>query len=137
MMKKMIATIASLAMLAGTCAMPVAAEETTTYTLGDVNMDGKIDIADARAALMHYIYVFTKKPADLEHWKLSDEQLLLADVFNNDGVIDTRDAHLILCYYAYTLTTDEPISSDEYFELSRDERNQLPMTELEFPNGQI
>ncbi len=137
MMKKIIATIASLAMLAGSCAMPIAAEETTTYALGDVNMDGKVDIADVRAALKHYIYVFTEKPADLEHLKLSDEQLPLADVFNNDGVIDTRDAHCILCYYAYTLTTDEPISSEEYFKLSRDEKNQLPMVEVEFPDGRI
>lgn len=58
---------------------------TTTYLMGDVNLDGKITAADARLAL--------RCAARLE--KLSDVQLILADV-NNDGIILSNDARLIL-----------------------------------------
>ncbi len=141
MMKKMISTIVSLAMLAGVCAMPVAAEETQTYALGDVNMDGKIDTKDIRAVLSHYIYAMVKEMYEIDgktfdedgwaHCKLSDEQQLLADI-NDDGVIDIRDGTPILQYYAYSLTTDEPIPSEVFYKLDPDERvNMLPPYELE------
>lgn len=96
--------------------MPVAAEETTTYALGDVNMDGKIDLADARTVLRYYCRCVALTPAELNPW-LNEEQLPLADVFNNDGVIDCRDARLILCYYAYSLTEDEPMPPEEFYVL--------------------
>lgn len=131
MMKKMISTIVSLAMLAGVCATPVAAEETQTYALGDVNMDGKIDTKDLHAAARYYIREMIKEVVErdgetvdedfMAHCNLSDEQQLLADV-NDDGVIDTRDGIRILQYYAYTLITDEPIPSEVFYKLDPDER---------------
>ena len=107
-MKKLIATLASLALLAGACAMPAAAEE--TYSLGDVTMDGKVDTMDVMAVLDHYTCAeLTHKPSPL-----TDEQMVLAEVIG-EGIIDTLDALFILQYYSYTLTTDEPISPEEFF----------------------
>ncbi|MBE6847490.1 MAG: hypothetical protein E7503_05085 [Ruminococcus sp.] len=107
-MKKLIATLASLALLAGACVMPAAAEE--TYSLGDVTMDGKVDTVDVMAVLDHYCLV------EVLHMPspLTDEQTVLAEVIG-EGIIDTLDAFFILQYYSYTLTTDEPISPEEFF----------------------
>lgn len=52
MTKKLFATLASLALLAGSCAMPAAAEE--TYSLGDVTMDGMVDIRDVQELMGYY-----------------------------------------------------------------------------------
>lgn len=57
----------------------------TTYKMGDVNLDGVITAADARLAL--------RCSALLE--ELSDVQLILADV-DNSGIIYASDARAIL-----------------------------------------
>lgn len=62
-----------------------ASEATTTYLMGDVNLDGKVEAADARLAL--------RVAAQLE--TLDDVQLILADV-NADNKIIAADARAIL-----------------------------------------
>lgn len=56
-----------------------------SYTLGDVNLDGKVNTSDARLAL--------RGAATLE--TLTDQQVLAADV-NKNGKVDTSDARKIL-----------------------------------------
>lgn len=63
----------------------VSSEVTTTYLMGDVDLSGKVEAADARLAL--------RVAAQLE--TLSDLQLLLADV-NADNKIIAADARSIL-----------------------------------------
>ncbi len=72
-----------------------------SYTLGDVNEDGEIDISDATLTLREY--AFNAAMLDSE---LTPAQKLAADV-NEDGVIDMNDAAKILKYYAYTLAAIE------------------------------
>lgn len=64
-------------------------EQTVSYRLGDVNMDGKIKSNDARLTL--------RAAARLE--SLSDLQLLLADV-NGDRKVQAADARAILRFAA-------------------------------------
>lgn len=56
-----------------------------SFTLGDVNLDGKVNTSDARLAL--------RGAATLE--TLTDQQVLAADV-NKNGKVDTSDARKIL-----------------------------------------
>ncbi|MDO4864052.1 MAG: S8 family serine peptidase [Ruminococcus sp.] len=69
-----------------------------TYTLGDVNEDGKIDAKDSSEILVYYAKVSTGGEGDL-----SDTQKTAANV-NGDGKIDAKDASAILGYYSYTST---------------------------------
>ena len=62
-----------------------ASEATTTYLMGDVDLNGKVEAADARLAL--------RVAAQLE--TLDDVQLVLADV-NADNKIIAADARAIL-----------------------------------------
>ena len=64
---------------------PTTAEPTQYYTLGDVNMDGKINSADARLALRAAAKVET----------LTEVQNALADV-TGDGKVKAADARTIL-----------------------------------------
>ncbi len=64
---------------------PTATEPAQNYTLGDVNMDGKINSADARLALRAAAKVET----------LSELQTVLADV-SEDGKVKAADARTIL-----------------------------------------
>ena len=64
---------------------PTTTEPTQYYTLGDVNMDGKINSADARLALRAAAKVET----------LTETQTLLADV-SDDGKVKAADARTIL-----------------------------------------
>ncbi|HIT54073.1 MAG TPA: hypothetical protein IAD07_09075 [Candidatus Fimivicinus intestinavium] len=64
---------------------PVDGEPLPTYTLGDVNLDGKVNTSDARLAL--------RGAAKLE--ALTPQQILAADV-NKNGKADTSDARKIL-----------------------------------------
>ena len=61
---------------------PIGAE---SFTLGDVNLDGKVNTTDARLAL--------RGAAKLE--ALTPQQILAADV-NKNGKADTSDARKIL-----------------------------------------
>ena len=91
-MKKLIATLASLALVAGACAMPAAAEE--TYGYGDVTMDGSTDLIDVMAVMDHYNWETVMGLSGI----LNDEQMVIANVDGND-IIDTFDAVKILRYY--------------------------------------
>lgn len=72
-----------------------------SYTLGDVNENGQIDISDATLSLREYAL----ETAMLDS-ELTPTQKLAADV-NEDGVIDMSDVTKILKYYAYTLAAIE------------------------------
>lgn len=69
-----------------TCKVTVI--EPPPYTLGDVNLDGKINTKDARLVLLNYV----------GKEELNETQKLAADV-NKDGKINTKDARQILLYY--------------------------------------
>lgn len=75
-----------------------SATETTGYSLGDVNSDGKTDANDATQVLVTYSIMSTGEKCDL-----ALEQQKAADV-NGDGKIDASDATLILQYYGYLST---------------------------------
>ena len=82
-------------------------EHTITYhlksfTLGDVNEDGKIDAKDASRVLMYYSAVSTGAEDGL-----TDSQKKAANV-NGDGKIDAKDASRILIYYAAASTGATP-----------------------------
>ena len=67
----------------------VTDSELPTFTLGDVNEDGKIDFLDAIVVLRH----------DAEFIQLTDNQMKAAEV-NKDGKVDFLDAITILRYDA-------------------------------------
>ena len=67
----------------------VTDSELPTFTLGDVNEDGKIDFLDAITVLRY----------DAEIIQLTDNQMKAAEV-NNDGKVDFLDAITILRYDA-------------------------------------
>lgn len=68
-------------------------QKVKSYTLGDVNDDGKINARDAKMTLQYY----TKKI------DLTENQKLAADV-NKDNKVNARDAKLILQYYTKKIT---------------------------------
>jgi len=63
---------------------------TVTYTLGDANMDGKVDASD-----VNLIYGHVLKDTTLA--ALTDQQLLLADT-NQDGRVDSSDINALYRY---------------------------------------
>lgn len=65
-----------------------------TYSLGDIDDNGKIDSTDASAILMEYALSSTNKPSSL-----SDAQKSAANL-NDDDFIDSTDASKILSYYS-------------------------------------
>lgn len=67
------------------------------YQYGDVDMDGDIDLIDARLALRH----------SLERDTLEKVNLQRADCIDIDGVISTREVQSIADTYAYSLTEAE------------------------------
>ncbi len=72
------------------------------YTLGDVNDDGKIDLADAVLVIQDYAYFQIHYP-DTTHL-LTEKQMLAADVYgtSSDIIVNALDAYYIDKYYAYT-----------------------------------
>jgi uncharacterized protein (DUF2141 family) len=64
------------------------------YTLGDVNGDGTIDVADATMVLNHIVKNIT----------LTGNDFLAADV-TNDGTIDVSDAAKLLNFIVKNITT--------------------------------
>ena len=73
-----------------------------TYTLGDVNEDGKVDSVDASLVLAEYALIQTG--GDLT---FTEKQKNAADV-NKDGKTDSSDASKILEYYAAISTGKDP-----------------------------
>ena len=78
-----------------------------TYSLGDVNDDGKIDSTDASAVLKEYSCASTSKES-----YLTDTQKKAADVIN-DSVFDANDASKLLAYYS-GLSTSSTYTMKEY-----------------------
>lgn len=104
-MKRLFATVLAGAMLCtGIPALTASAEE-TTYQLGDVTMDGKIDMDDAILILRYYVRETFMGETDL----LNDEQRALADVehtiyptTSTGSPITVTDARMVLIYYVTT-----------------------------------
>lgn len=85
--------------------MPQQAE---SFTLGDVNDDGKVDAKDASLILVEYSKASTGAESGF-----NGSQKLAGEV-NGDGKIDAKDASAILAYYAMasTATGDVPTLKD-------------------------
>ena len=60
MKKKIFAALAAALMLGMTLAAPVSAAE-AEYQMGDVNLDGTVDVADAQLVLVDYVELFCGK----------------------------------------------------------------------------
>ena len=104
MKKKLFAAIAAGTMLCGMLTAPVSAAE-TNYHMGDVNMDGVVDLADTQEALQFWCTSLACKKG-----KLTPEQQALGNVDGEittiewaRGRIDTPisvvDAQILLIYY--------------------------------------
>lgn len=83
------------------CAGGIKVSVTVTEPLkGDVNMDGKTDIADAALILKCYAEMSAGKDFAFSDDQTANEKMFrLADV-NEDGNTDIADARLVLMYYA-------------------------------------
>ena len=98
--KKLLSVALAVSMLGTSSAMLTAnAEETTSYKLGDVNLDGKIDINDLNK-LQDYIFGDFKPTADN-----TAVFARVADI-NRDGAVDENDVDEFV---------DSLIYSDNYF----------------------
>ncbi|MBQ8920553.1 MAG: hypothetical protein IJ060_00110 [Oscillospiraceae bacterium] len=114
--KKLLAILS--AVMLGCCALggTAFAEETepvdySQYQLGDINLDGEVDIEDAQIAQQFYTdYYLAKKPlgTTLASHGITEEQLKLGDIINYTNVTDypvtIEDAYLILSYYTDQLS---------------------------------
>ena len=120
MKKKIFAALTAGLMLCGMLTAPVSAAETEVQ-MGDVNMDGAVDIADAQLVLADYVHLMCFSES-----KLTEEQQALGNVDNKTSTMklkhmdepvmlqaDLQDAVLILGYYTKHLT-DENLTLDEY-----------------------
>ena len=63
MKKKLFAMLAAGTMLCGMLTAPVSAAE-TSYQMGDVNMDGAVDVADAQMTLQEYVMLVLCRRAE-------------------------------------------------------------------------
>ena len=110
MKKKLFAAIAAGTMLCGMLTAPVSAAE-TSYQMGDVNMDGAVDTADAQMTLQEYVMLVLSRRAE---GSLTPEQRQLALVIpkeyrglekfktdDNNALLPC--AQTILSYYTATL----------------------------------
>ena len=111
MKKTKLLAVLSAAML-GCCAMggTAFAEEAepvdySKYQMGDINLDGVVDIEDAQLVQKYYTVTLAKWPLDttLAFLNITEEQLVLGDIVREQYyVVDTVYvvvAQLILCYY--------------------------------------
>ena len=73
-----------------------------SFTLGDVNEDGKVDAKDASAVLVYYSSMSTGRTSSL-----SESGKKAANV-NGDSLIDAKDASRILVYYTAASTGADP-----------------------------
>lgn len=89
----------------------VVGSGSTIGMLGDINLDGSVDAADASEALAAYARVSTGGTTGF-----TAEQEANGDV-DFSGAIDASDASQILSYYAYysTTTDNPPRTSNEFF----------------------
>ena len=123
MKKKLFAALAAGTMLCGMLTAPVSAAE-TNYQMGDVNMDGAVDLADAQEALQFWCTSIAYKQG-----KLTPEQQALGNVDGEittiawaRGRIDTPisvvDAQILLIYYTRHMSrpdlTLEDVLTEKY-----------------------
>ena len=116
MKTKKLFAILSAAML-GCCALggTAFAEETepldlTQYQMGDINIDGEVDVEDAQIALQLYSDYLAGYSADESYQRagITAEQAKLGDIVSEsaatDCLNDLSDAFYILSYYADSLS---------------------------------
>ena len=77
----------------------------STTSLGDVDMDGETDAADASMILMEYSAIMNGRNY------FTSEQKKIADI-NGDNEIDASDASLVLGYYSYLMNNGKEIITD-------------------------
>ncbi|MBR3269100.1 MAG: hypothetical protein IKI58_10330 [Oscillospiraceae bacterium] len=98
----------------GCCALggTAFAEETepvdlSQYQMGDINMDGQVDLDDAQLALRTYVFMLAQKDVK-ECLGVTEEQIKLADVISysteKNSYLDAADAQVILEYYTDQLS---------------------------------
>lgn len=86
----------------------VKTNETVTYSIGDLDGNGKVDSADSSMILEAYALLSIGEESGL-----NEEQMQYADV-TRDGAVNSADASLILEYYSY-LSVGGKMSPIEYF----------------------
>lgn len=111
MKKKIFAMLSAAAMLCGCLAAPASAAEAKDYQMGDVNMDGVVDITDAQLALEEYVTNFT-----LGTHCFNEVQLVLGNVDGKskyeERPVDIADCLIILQYYTIHLTAENITLAD-------------------------
>ena len=81
------------------------------FKIGDINLDGKVDLEDAMLALNSYTRIITELPDT----GLTYSQEQSADVDQN-GSIDLMDAMTILEYYAGCVAETAPADFREFLD---------------------
>lgn len=114
-MKKALAALAAAVLLCCTLISPVSAEE--TCQMGDVNMDGVVDLVDSQLVLEDFTEIMCRKEGIL-----SEEQRVLGNVdgayresYANPNAIyicDVVDSQLILLYYVTHMCNPETTMED-------------------------
>lgn len=121
MKKKIFAALAAAAMLCSFLAAPASAAE--TYKMGDVNMDGTVDLTDAMLVLEEYVLVVL---TDYETGVLTEEQCKLATLAPKAVQKAPEEksqylycANMILTYYTFGLIDPTVSETDpaEWIEL--------------------
>ena len=88
------------------------AEETepvdlSQYQMGDITMDGIVDLDDAQLALRTYVFMLAQKDVK-ECLGMTEEQIKLADVIRysteKNSYLEVTDAYVIMEYYTYRLS---------------------------------
>ncbi len=102
------------------------AEETepvdlSQYQMGDITMDGIVDLDDAQLALKTYVFMLAQKDVK-ECLGVTEEQIKLADVIRysteKNSHLDVADAMVILEYYTDQLSGKYTVESiTEYIQV--------------------
>ena len=113
MNRKVFAALAAVMMLLVCMAAPVsAAEAEPKYQMGDVNMDGRVDLTDSMQALAYYCECISFLESSL-----TPQQLVLGNVDgktdliwkdeSKPALVGLSDAMLILDYYTESLVSED------------------------------
>ncbi len=114
---------------------PAATQE---YQLGDITMDGEINIDDAQLALSVYTWMLSHVDPVQKHF-VTEEQLALGNVdgierlvFGRTAPVDLNDALFILYYYNDTLAyKTEGMDIEEYIVQWKKNRDAKMQSETE------
>ena len=93
----------------------------TPVSLGDVNMDGAVDLKDALYVLK--IFNFIMNDTEPDDMPFSTVQRKAADV-RGTGNISAADALMIQRYYNYCMMEEAEITLSEYLELLNQQKNE-------------